>query len=345
MIDRQINRELSRQANRQSNASGEDTLIARYFRPLATDPGAFNLDDDAAALKPSGDDIVVTTDAIVERVHFLPDDPPDTLARKALRVNLSDLAAKGATPAGFVLTLALRGAEEAWLKPFARALGEDAAQFGCPLLGGDTVSTPGPLMISITAFGRAPQGRMVHRSGAKPGDRVIVTGTIGDAVLGLDVLKRGPLAAALGADVAASEMLIGRYRVPQPKNALAKAVRDHASAALDVSDGLAGDLAKLCTASAVSAVIDVQSIPLSPAASALVARKAVGIETLISGGDDYEILCAIPGDRMEAFAREARQAGVAVTAIGGLIAGTAPPSFLDAQGRELALKRLSYSHF
>jgi thiamine-monophosphate kinase len=140
-------------------------------------------------------------------------------------------------------------------------------------------------------------------------------------------------------------MLIGRYRVPQPKNALAKAVRDHASAALDVSDGLAGDLAKLCAASAVSAVIDVQSIPLSPAASALVARKAVGIETLISGGDDYEILCAIPGDRMEAFAREARQAGVAVTAIGGLIAGTAPPSFLDAQGRELALKRLSYSHF
>jgi thiamine-monophosphate kinase len=349
MIDRQINREDNRQGNRQvnhrANASGEDMLIARYFRPLATDPGAFNLDDDAAALKPSGDDIVVTTDAIVEGVHFLPGDPPETLARKALRVNLSDLAAKGAKPAGFVLTLALRGAEEAWLKPFARALGEDAAQFGCPLLGGDTVSTPGPLMVSITAFGRVPQGRMVHRSGAKAGDRVMVTGTIGDAVLGLDVLKRGPLAEALANDAAAREMLIGRYRVPQPKNALAKAVRDHASAALDVSDGLAGDLAKLCAASAVSAVIDVQSIPLSSSATALLARKAVGIETLISGGDDYEILCAIPGDRMEAFVREARQAGVAVTAIGGLIAGTAPPSFLDAQGRELVLKRLSHSHF
>jgi thiamine-monophosphate kinase len=349
MIDRPINRDDNRQVHRQANrppsASGEDTLIARYFRPLATDPGAFNLDDDAAALKPSGDDIVVTTDAIVEGVHFLPDDPPDTLARKALRVNLSDLAAKGAMPAGFVLTLALRGVEEAWLKPFARALGEDAAQFGCPLLGGDTVSTPGPLMISITAFGRVPQGRMVHRSGAKPGDRVIVTGTIGDATLGLDVLKRGSLAEALANDAAARDMLIARYRVPQPKNALAKVVRDHASAALDVSDGLAGDLAKLCAASAVSAVIDVQSIPLSQAASALLARKAVGIDSLISGGDDYEILCAVPGDRMEAFAREARQAGVAVTAIGGLIAGTAPPSFLDAQGRELALKRLSYSHF
>src|SRR6201989_3472202 len=144
--------------------SAEDSLIARYFRPLATDPGAFDLTDDAAILKPSGDELVVTTDAIVEGVHFLPDDPPDTIARKALRVNLSDLAAKGATPAGFVLTLALRHADEAWLKPFAAALGEDAALFNCPLLGGDTVSTPGPLMISITAFGRLPAGRMIHRS-------------------------------------------------------------------------------------------------------------------------------------------------------------------------------------
>src|SRR3954469_24646145 len=159
-------------------ASGEDSLIARYFRPLATDPGAFGLDDDAAALKSDGSDIVVTTDAIVEGVHFLPDDPPDTIARKALRVNLSDLAAKGAIPAGFVLTLALRNADEAWLKPFAAALGEDIRQFGCPLLGGDTVSTPGPLMISITAFGRLPSGQMVHRMGAQRGDRVVVTGTI-----------------------------------------------------------------------------------------------------------------------------------------------------------------------
>src|SRR3954470_23402338 len=145
------------------SASGEDSLIARYFRPLATDPGAFSLDDDAAALKPDGSDIVVTTDAIVEGVHFLPDDPPDTIARKALRVNLSDLAAKGAIPAGFVLTLALRAADDAWLAPFAQALGEDAAAFQSPLLGGDSVSTPGPVMISITAWGRVPPGRMVHR--------------------------------------------------------------------------------------------------------------------------------------------------------------------------------------
>ena len=135
--------------DRENSPSGEDSLIARYFRPLATDPGAFDLTDDAAILKAHADDIVVTTDAIVEGVHFLTDDPPDTVARKALRVNLSDLAAKGATSAGFVLTLALRAADDAWLKPFARGLGEDAAQFGCPLLGGDTVSTPGPLVISI----------------------------------------------------------------------------------------------------------------------------------------------------------------------------------------------------
>src|SRR5207302_9964305 len=142
--------------------SGEDSLIARYFKPLATDPGAFDLGDDAAILHAPGadgvvtTDVVVTTDAIVEGVHFLADDPPDTVARKALRVNLSDLAAKGATPAGFVLTLALRAADDAWLTPFARGLGSDAGLFGCPLLGGDTVSTPGPLTISIAAFGRVP---------------------------------------------------------------------------------------------------------------------------------------------------------------------------------------------
>jgi thiamine-monophosphate kinase len=325
--------------------SGEDALIARYFKPLATDPGAFGLVDDAAILKASGEDVVVKTDAIVEGVHFLPDDPPDSIARKALRVNLSDLASKGATPSGFVLTLALRRADDAWLAPFARGLGEDAVAFGCPLLGGDTVSTPGPVMISIAALGRVPAGRMVHRFGASPGDRVVVTGTIGDATLGLDVLKGGPAAAALAGDAAAREMLVGRYRVPQPRNALALALREHASAAMDVSDGLAGDLAKLCAASGVSAVIDAPSIPLSAPAASLVARGAVGIEKLVSGGDDYEILCAIPENRFDAFAQAARQAGVAVSPIGTIIAGTSAPGFLDAQGREIPLPRLSYSHF
>ncbi|MEH2570452.1 thiamine-phosphate kinase [Bradyrhizobium sp. AZCC 2289] len=331
--------------DRRSNQSGEDSLIARYFRPIATDPGAFDLGDDAAVLKAEGCEIVVTTDAIVEGVHFLSSDPPDTVARKALRVNLSDLAAKGAAPAGFVLTLALRKVDDAWLKSFAQALGEDAACFNCPLLGGDTVSTPGPLMISITAFGRVPAGKMVHRSGAKPGDRVVVTGTIGDAALGLAILRGGNVADAAANDGAARNLLIGRYRVPQPRNALASAVRDHASAAMDVSDGLAGDLAKLCAASGASAVIDLESIPLSAAASDLVSRRIVGIETLIAGGDDYEVLCTVPDDRVEAFAEAARRAGGQVTSIGMVVAGASAPKFIDGQGAELALERLSYSHF
>jgi thiamine-monophosphate kinase len=325
--------------------SGEDSLIARYFRPIATDPGAFALFDDAAILKALGQDIVVTTDAIVEGVHYLASDPPDTIARKALRTNLSDLAAKGATPAGFVLTLALRTADENWLEPFARGLGEDARSFACPLLGGDTVSTPGAVTISITAFGRVGAGKMVRRSGARPGDRVMVTGTIGDAVLGLDILKNGAIAKALADDLRGRDMLVARYRVPQPRNALAAAVRDHASGAMDVSDGLAGDLAKLCAASGVTAVIDTPSIPTSATAAGLLSRGAVGIETLIAGGDDYEILCTVPEAGAAAFTEAARQAGVAITAIGTIMAGEGLPRFLDGEGRELSLARLSWSHF
>ena len=326
-------------------ASGEDSLIARYFKPLASDPGAFSLTDDAAVLKALGQDIVVTTDAIVEGVHFLSDDPPHTIAKKALRVNLSDLAAKGATPAGFVLTLALRAVDESWLAAFSRGLGEDTRAFDCPLLGGDTVFTPGPLMISVTAFGRVPQGKMVHRSGAKPGAHVVVTGTIGDAALGLDILRKGRVAAALVDDDASRDMLIGRYRVPEPRGALAIAIRAHADAAMDVSDGLAGDLAKLCAASGVSAVIDLPSIPMSSAAKAVLAASAAGIETLISGGDDYEILCAVCPSAFEEFMREARTAGVAASPIGTIVGGGAAPKFLDAMGKELALTQASYSHF
>jgi thiamine-monophosphate kinase len=322
--------------------SGEDSLIARYFTPLATDPGAFGLRDDAAIIKALGEDLVVNTDAIVEGVHYLPDDPPDTIARKALRVNLSDLAAKGAAPAGFVLTLALRTVDESWLSAFARGLGEDAQGFGCPLLGGDTVSTPGPVMISITAWGRVPEGRMVHRFGAKPGDRVMVTGTIGDASLGLAILK-GEL--ALANDSAARDTLIGRYRVPQPRTALAATVRDFASASMDVSDGLAGDLAKLCAASDVTADVELAKIPNSPAAAKLLARGAADLAAMISGGDDFEILCTVPEDRCEAFVGEAQRCGVPVAELGIVVAGEGLPRFLDAQGRAISLARRSFSHF
>jgi thiamine-monophosphate kinase len=326
-------------------ASGEDALIARYFKPLATDAGAFGLTDDAAVLKALGEDIVVTTDAVVEGVHFLPDDPAYTIAQKALRVNLSDLAAKGASPAGFVLTLALPSVDESWLADFARGLGADATAFNCPLLGGDTVSTRGPLMVSITAFGRVPEGRMVHRSGARVGDRVVVTGTIGDAALGLDVLRKGRVATALAKDAASQEILVGRYRVPQPRHALAPVIRAHARAAMDVSDGLAGDLAKLCAVSGVSALIDLTFVPLSKAASAALAAGAAGMSEIISGGDDYEILCAVPPGAFDEFMREAEEAGVRVSPIGTIVAGTANPKFLDAEGRELELTRTSYSHF
>ena len=326
-------------------ASGEDSLIARYFMPLATEPGAFGLSDDAAVLKALGQDIIVTTDAIVEGVHFLPDDPPQTIAKKALRVNLSDLAAKGATPAGFVLTLALRKVDESWLAAFARGLGEDTSTFTCPLLGGDTVSTPGPLMISIAAFGRVPEGRMIHRSGARPGDHVVVTGTIGDAALGLDILRKGRVATALANDTTSRDMLVGRYRMPEPRNALASAIRAHAHAAMDVSDGLAGDLAKLCAASTVSATIELAAIPLSKGASTALKAGAVTLSEIVSGGDDYEILCTVAPDALKPFVEAARTSGVAVNRIGTIVAGKAAPKFLDAKGAELALTRRSYSHF
>jgi thiamine-monophosphate kinase len=322
-------------------SSGEDELIARYFRPLATDPGAFGLIDDAAIIKGSSDDLVVTTDAIVEGVHFLPGDPPHTIARKALRVNLSDLAAKGAAPAGFVLTLALRTADESWLKEFANALGEDAKLFACPLLGGDTVSTPGPLSISVTAFGHVPAGRMVRRSGAKAGDVVLVTGTIGDATLGLALVKHGSETGS----PAAQNALIARYRVPEPRVRIAAAVREHAHAAMDVSDGLAGDLAKLCKASGVTAEIKLEQVPLSPAARVGLAKKLATIEALISGGDDYEVLCTVPESSLAAFLSAAAAQRVEATAIGVIRSGDGPPVFISATGRPVTLKRSSYSHF
>jgi len=207
------------------------------------------------------------------------------------------------------------------------------------------VSTPGPVTISITAFGRVPEGKMVRRTRARPSDHIMVTGTIGDAVLGLDILKNGSIAKALAGDPKGREMLIGRYRVPQPRNALAEAVRDHASAAMDVSDGLAGDLAKLCAASGVSAVVDIPSIPTSATAAGLLSRGVVGIEALIAGGDDYEILCTVPEAKVDAFTEAARQAGVAVIGIGTIMAGEGLPRFLDGEGKEIALPRLSYSHF
>jgi thiamine-monophosphate kinase len=200
------------------------------------------------------------------------------------------------------------------------------------------VSTPGPTMISVTAFGRIPEGRTVRRAGAQVGDLIVVTGTIGDAALGLAVLQ-GRLTSSN------EELLIDRYRVPQPRCALARAVREHATASMDVSDGLAGDLAKLCGVSGVAAVIEAAMLPLSAPASALLDAGMIGIETLVAGGDDYEILCTMPEERVASFMAQAEEAGVAAAVIGEIVAGEAQVRFVDAEGREIALKRHSYSHF
>jgi len=332
--------------SRPRSQSAEDRLIARYFRPLARHPGAFGLLDDAAAFTPpAGVDVVVTTDAIVAGVHFFADDPADLVAQKALRVNLSDLAAKGAAPAGFLLTLALpKALGEAWVKVFAQALGADAQAYACPLLGGDSVRTGGPVTISITAFGTLPHGAMVRRSGAQPGDRVVVSGTIGDAALGL-LLRRGAGSRRWKLDRAALAHLTARYLVPQPRNALAQAVRHYASAAMDVSDGLVGDLGKLCAASGATAAIEVARVPLSEAARKVVAAEPARIETVLTGGDDYEIVCTVAPEKLAPFCAAANAAGVAVTEIGSIVARRALPEFLDRNGKALRFKQASFSHF
>lgn len=319
--------------------SAEDRLIAKYFRPLAKHPGTFGFADDCAAITPpAGHDLVLNTDGMIAGVHFFPDDPADGVSRKALRVNLSDLAAKGTTPLGFLLAISLpKDTPEQWLADFARGLGEDAETYACPLLGGDTDATPGPLSISISAFGTLPSGTMVRRSGAKAGDHVFVSGTIGDAALGLRV-RKGELADPTG-------HLVSRYRAPQPRMALAEAVRAHASAAMDVSDGLAGDLAKLCRASQVSADIEVARVPRSAAAEAALARDCNLIEPILTGGEDYEILCAVPAARVAAFLGESANAGVPVTEIGRIVAGEGAPRFLSPEGKPLPFIRPGYSHF
>jgi thiamine-monophosphate kinase len=327
--------------------SGEEQLISRHFRPLATQPGALGLLDDAAVVGvPPGHDLVVKTDAIVGGVHFFPDDPPDAVARKALRVNLSDLAAKGAKPLGFLLSIALpTEIDDRWLGRFAAALGADAERFGCPLFGGDTDRTPGPVTISISAFGTVPHGTMVLRSGAKSGDRLVVTGAIGDAAVGL-VLRRDPHAATRwGLDPAMREHLLRRYLVPEPRNAIAEALRRHAHGGMDVSDGLAGDLAKMCRASHVTATVEVARVPLSEATRQALAAEPGLLEAILTGGDDYEVLASVAESEVGILAAEAAAAGITLTEIGAIEDGEGKARFLRRDGTELAFVRASFSHF
>jgi thiamine-monophosphate kinase len=333
-------------AHQDHERSGEDRLIATYFKPIARHPGAFGLTDDAAVFTPpQGHGLVVTADAIVGGVHFFENDPPDAVAKKALRVNLSDLAAKGAQPAGFLLTLALpKNCGDSWLKAFARGLGADAKTYGCPLLGGDTVYTPGPVTITITAFGTVPRGAMLRRAGGRAGDHVVVTGTIGDAALGLRLRKERGAARHWKLDAAKERHLLGRYLVPQPRNALAEILRQHASAAMDVSDGLAGDLGKLCRASRVAAEVDTERVPLSKAARAALAADPHALEIILTGGDDFEVVATVPPRKLKSFVAAAKRTRVKVTEIGVVIAGSGA-RFLGAGRRPLRFARASFSHF
>ena len=319
---------------------GEFELIGKILAPLSRNaPGAFGLADDAAILSPSpGHEIVLKTDAIVEGVHFLQRDPADTVAKKALRVNLSDLAAKGAVPAGYLMTLLLPDWPDIeWLEAFAAGLAADQSEFGLSLLGGDTSATPGPLAISIAAMGFVPQGTMIRRAGARPGDVIFVSGTIGDAAAGLAVL-RGETPPE------AHRELVARYRIPVPRLALGKALRGIASASLDVSDGLIADLAHIAETSGVRIMVEAARIPLSPALHHLWGRGAEVLVRAATSGDDYEIAFAAPAARRDAVARAAAQGGVAVTEIGRVEAGTGI-ALIDGEGTEIPVARRGFTHF
>lgn len=322
--------------------SGEFDRIARYFKPLAKNfEGALQLEDDAALLSaPPGETLVATTDAMVEGVHYLPGEDPGRLARKALRVNLSDLAAMGARPFVYLLTTALpKTVDDVWLGAFAEGLRQDQEHFGMHLAGGDSVSTPGPAMISITAIGAVPDGQAIRRSGARPGDRVWVSGAVGDGVLGL-LAARGQLTGLSALD---TDYLAGRYRLPTPRTVLGERLRGIATAAADLSDGLIGDLRHICAASAVAGRIDADRVPLSQAAAAAGAIDPAFRQRALAGGDDYELVFTAPADAGPALVEIAQDLALPLTEIGEIVAGD-DVIMSDAAGNPVELPP-SWEHF
>ncbi len=317
--------------------------IARLFAPLTGGaPEALGLLDDAAVLQPPpGEELVVTVDALVAGVHFLPDTPPGLVARRLLRTNLSDLAAKAADPWLWWLAVAWPDAYgPAERQAFAAGLGEDQARYGLRLAGGDTVRTPGPLMISATLVGRAPAGATVRRSGAKPGDVLLVSGEIGDAGLGLDVLT-----GAWSPPPADAELLIARHRLPEPRLRLRDALRAHATAAADVSDGLLADAGRIALTSGVAVEVALEHVPLSDAVRRWVnerSDRAEALTRLATAGDDYEVVCTARPERVAELRAAARAASERLTVVGVVSAG-AGVSASFKEGR-VALARLGYAH-
>lgn len=315
--------------------------IARFFAPLAA-PGALGLLDDVALIdgRP-GEEYALKTDAIVEGVHFLPEDPPGQVAQKLLRVNLSDLAAKGATPFGYLLMTALPPSrDEAWLAAFAQGLAADQATYGIGLLGGDSVATAGPVTLCVTAIGKLAAGRAVLRSGARVGDLVFVSGTLGDGALGLATL-RGGLGTLAAADRA---FFVDRYRLPQPRLSLGRRLAGVAHAMMDISDGLVADLGHICKASGVGAVVEAALLPLSAAARAAVAADPGRVMAALSGGDDYELLFTAAPAAEVALAALSTEVGVALTRIGRIEAGRSV-RVLDPTGAAMPVPVGGYRHF
>lgn len=320
-----------------TTATGEFVRISKYFRPLAKGaPGALNLADDAAVFAvPQGQELVVTLDTLVEGVHFIGDEDPDLLARKAVRVNLSDLAAMGATPHGYFLSLSLpKRIGDGWIEKFCAGLAADQTEFKWHLLGGDSTSTPGPISISITALGMVPQGQALRRNGAQVGDAVYVSGGVGDGYLGL-LAARGQLPYGPEADA-----MLRRYRCPDPRIGLGQALLGRAHAAMDVSDGLVGDLDHICQESGVGAILHAHLVPLSVEAADLVADQPNLYLELLTGGDDYELLITGPALEIEAAAKAS---GTRVTRIGEIVRGERV-IVQDSDGDELSFAHVGFRH-
>jgi thiamine-monophosphate kinase len=330
--------------------TSEAAIVEGYLAPLAAGfPGALGLADDCALVSPEpGHELVLKTDPIIAGVHFFASDDPALVAWKALAVNCSDLAAKGARPVAYLMALTLpEPPHRDWMAAFAKGLAEAQAAFGCHLIGGDTDrSERSPLSIAITAIGTVPKGQMVRRSGARPGDRLLVTGTIGDAVLGLQVRQDFKMARAIWPSTKADHAyLLRRLQHPEPRLALAEPLRRYATAAMDISDGLVQDAGKLCRASGVAGVVRAADVPVSPAARLIMEGLESWREGILSGGEDYEILAAAPPAKVAALVAEAKAAGIPMTEVGEVVAGSPGLTVLDAAGQPMTFEYPGWDHF
>ncbi len=331
--------------------TSEAELIALLAPLTAGAPGAMGLRDDCARLLPTpGTELVLKTDPVRAGVHFFEDDPPASIAWKALAVNVSDLAAKGATPVAYLMALSFPEApKHAWVTEFARGLAEAQAAFGCHLIGGDTDRAPGPMSITMTVIGEVPAGKMVRRDTAQAGDAIYVSGTLGDAGLGLRLHREARdghthLRDSFGLSDYDAVGLMKRYMRPEPRLDLAGVVRDHARASMDISDGLVKDLERMCKASGVGAVVDSVLIVWSRPLSTVLAKQPDVFTQLLSAGDDYEILAAVPQDQVEALRAKAKMTPTPMRRIGTIVEGSGV-RVTRTDGTDIAFDRKGWDHF